>query len=322
MTEKVKKENKEKPGKLVWTVSGGLLLMALLGFGAYKVVSIRGIDSSDSTQKIMRLESQINQLETLIRAYSAETGKIEAKDVVALNEKVDALEKVNTEVLDSKASLSALLGVIERVDALELQLKKLGSVSSRGALVLTAAGLVESAAKKREPFIYEASVLEELSKGTPMEKSAQIISEIAVKGLPSREDLIERFLRLYELSFLNQEPQVQNEKVLEETNAPKSWTENLKEKLSTLIVIEKAGEAGEIDLTMEKDPTDEVYRLVRNGEFETAILKMNVEQKYQTEQFSIWIEEVRSEKVFDREMEKIKALTLGSMKTETLRQAL
>lgn len=321
MTEKAKKEDKQKKGNLVLTVSAVALVAVLLGGAAYKVVSMKTSDSLSSTQKIAQMESQINRLESMLELYATEKGRVDARDVVALNEKVDAMEKVNTEVLDSKASLNALLGVIERVDALELQLKKLGSVSSRGALVLTAAGLVEGAAKKREPFMYEASVLEELSKGTPMEKSAQIISDISVKGLPSREDLIEKFLRLYELSFMSQEPQVQNEKVLETPQAPKSWTENLKEKLSTLIVIEKNGEAGELDLTVEKDPTDEVYRLVRNGEFETAILKMNVDQKYQTEQFSIWIEEVRSEKVFDREMEKIKALTLGNMKTETLRQA-
>ena len=328
MSEKVKKEKEQKAKKTIWPFVNTVLIFVVAGlcyitFQKNAVIQTLGV--SADLLKISELESKIEQLENLVKTYQRENSGVDLQDVVALNEKIDNIGKVNTDLLESKASLVSVMGVVERVDNLELEIKKLGSVTSQGALILTSAGLVEEAAKKREPFMYEASVLEELSKNTPMEKSAHIIAGIAVKGLPLREDLIEKFIKIYELSFMNNNvPEKVEMPILKtENQEQKNWLTNLKDKLSTLIVIEKIKEPGEIETTQEQvEEIDEVYRLVRNGEFETAILKMNATPKYQTESFGVWIEEVRSEKVFDREMAKIKALTLGTMKTESLKQGI
>ena len=215
-------------------------------------------------------------------------------------------------MLDSKAPVSMLMGVVERVDRLESDVKNLGQVTSQSALILTAAALTNEAAETGRPFVYEASVLEELSKGTSVEKSAQIIGSFAAKGLPLREDLIEKFIKLYETSFLKEiEPQDEN---LTDTASSKDWKDKAINKLKTLVIIEKTDSKEQQAL-----PIDEVYRLVREGDFETAMLKMDSDPKYQTEGFEIWKEEVRSEKVFEQEMSKIKALTLGAMKTESMK---
>jgi len=319
MSEKIKKENTKNIWPLLNTVLimmlGGLCLVSLQRNHVMKTKYAAG-----RFEEIRTLENKVMQLENMIKTHQNVNTGVDLKDMTALNEKIDNVGKINLELLESKASLASVAGVVERVDHLEQEIGKLGKVSSQGALVLTAAGLVENAAKKREPFVYEASILEQLSHDTPMEKSAQIILEIATKGLPVREDLIEKFIRLYEQNFMTTKNNDKPKEVKILPSEQKKWSENIKEKLGTLVVIEKIQEPSEINISEEKtDGVDDVYRLVRSGEFEAAILKMNANPAYQTEKFGIWIEEVRSEKVFDREMEKIKALTLGVMKTENLR---
>lgn len=266
--------------------------------------------------QIAKLESKIAHLEHDLRTHLQNDAPITVADISALNEKFNNLNKINSEILDSKASLSALMGLVERIDSIEAEVKKLNAGTSNSALVLTAAALVENAAKRRQPFMYEASVLVELSRGTPMEKSAQIIAGLSIKGIPSREELIDRFLKLYEVTF------IEREQPMPEPVSPtqeKDWKQNLKDKFDSLLVVEKISEGGELEMARTEAPVDDIYRLVRDGEFEAAVLKMSTNKNYQTEAFEIWIEDTRAEKTFNKQMAKIKALTLGEMKAEALR---
>ena len=86
-----------------------------------------------------------------------------------------------------------------------------------------------------------------------------------------------------------------------------------------MLVVEKISEGGELEITKSEPAVDDIYRLVRNGDFETAILKMSTNKNYQKEAFEIWIEDTRAEKTFNKQMAKIKALTLGEMKAESIR---
>ena len=310
MSEKVKKENQKNNTKIIGVSVSVVLCAAALCAAVCWFFLQNKTGTSDAFSEIKRLENKISQLENVVQSYQKEK-TVGLKDLAVLNEKIE----------DSKASVSSLMGVINRVDMLETDFKKLGKFSTRGALVLTAASLVESAAKKREPFVYEASVLQELSKDTPMEKSAQIISAIASKGLFSKDDLTERFFNLYEINFISQNTQEQEnipQEVSQNQDNSKNWLEKLREKLSTLIIVEKTDKNGKT--SQDEKFSDDVCRLIRKGDFETAVLKMNADPKYQTEQFAIWIEDARAEKVFDREMEKIRALTLGNMKTESMKR--
>lgn len=289
-----------------------LLLAAALGYALFLNKTPTKFLQNDTSFQISQLENKINNLENIIQNLSQNGDGASIKELAALNEKIENVSKTNVEMLDSKAPVSMLMGVVERVDRLESDVKNLGQVTSQSALILTAAALTNEAAETGRPFVYEASVLEELSKGTSVEKSAQIIGSFAAKGLPLREDLIEKFIKLYETSFLKEiEPQDEN---LTDTASSKDWKDKAINKLKTLVIIEKTDSKEQQAL-----PIDEVYRLVREGDFETAMLKMDSDPKYQTEGFEIWKEEVRSEKIFEQEMSKIKALTLGAMKTESMK---
>lgn len=298
------------PAAIVVLVAG-----AAWGYLVAKKSSTEVLEVTVSSPEISRLENRIAHLERDIRNHIQNDAPITPADIIDLNEKFDNLNKINAEILDSKASLASIMGLVERIDALEAEVKKLHKGTSNSALVLTAAAMVESAAKKRQPFMYEASVLEELSRGTPMEKSAQIIAGLSIKGIPSTEELIDRFIKLYEINFIETEEAAPAPAPQE----PKDWKENLKNKFESMLVVEKIGEGGELEMTNPEPSVDDIYRLVRDGDFETAILKMTANKNYQTEAFEIWIEDTRAEKIFNKQMAKIKALTLGEMKAEALK---
>lgn len=305
--------------KAVYPVAAVVLIAgAAWGYFVAKKSSTEVLEVTISSPEIARLESRIAHLERDIRNHIQNDAPISPADIIDLNEKFNNLNKINAEILDSKASLSSIMGLVERIDALESEVKKLHKGTSNSALVLTAAAMVESAAKKHLPFMYEASVLEELSRGTPMEKSAQIIAGLSIKGIPSREELIDRFIKLYEISFIEKQ-EIIDAPAPATAQQPKDWKQNLKNKFESMFVVEKIGEGGEFELPRPEPAIDEVYRLVRDGDFETAVLKMTADKNYQTEPFEIWIEETRAEKVFNKQMAKIKALTLGEMKAETLK---
>lgn len=298
-----------------------LLAVLLIAGGTWGYLSARRADTTHlvntaSAPDIAKLENKIAHLEHALRTHLQNDVSISPADIAELNEKFNNLNKINSEILDSKANLSVVIGIIERLDLLEADIKKLSAGTSNSALVLTAAAMVETAAKKKQPFMYEASVLEELSRGTPMEKSAQIIAGISIKGIPSREELIDRFIKLYEINFIEKEQAEPTVTVIEQT---KDWKQNIKDKFDSILVVEKIGEGGELEIAKQESPVDDVYRLVRDGDFETAVLKMTANKSYQTEAFEIWIEDTRAEKIFNKQMAKIKALTLGEMKAENMK---
>ena len=307
--------------KALQKVAYPVLAVLLIAGGVWGYLSAKGLQTTPQTSSanapdISKLENKVAHLEHMLRTHIQNDVQISPAEIAELNEKFNNLSKINSEILDSKANLSAVISIIERLDLLEADIKKLSAGTSNSALVLTAAAMVENAARKKQPFMYEASVLEELSRGTPMEKSAQIIAGLSIKGIPSREELIDRFIKLYEINFIEKEMPVQNTVPLNET---KDWKQNIKDKFESILVIEKIGEGGELEIVKQESPIDDVYRLVRDGDFETAVLKMTANPSYQKEAFEIWIEDTRAEKIFNKQMAKIKALTLGEMKAEALK---
>lgn len=298
-----------------------LLAVLLIAGGTWGYFSAKSANTiqqtnTSSAPDISKLENKIAHLEHALRTHLQNDVPISPADIAELNEKFNNLNKINSEILDSKANLSIVMGIVERLDLLEADIKRLSAGTSTSALVLTAAAMVENAAKKKQPFMYEASVLEELSRGTPMEKSAQIIAGISIKGIPSREELIDRFIKLYEINFIEKEQTEPTVTVIEQT---KDWKQNIKDKFDSILVVEKIGQGGELEIAKQESTVDDVYRLVRDGDFETAVLKMTANKNYQTEAFQIWIEDTRAEKIFNKQMAKIKALTLGEMKADIIK---
>ncbi len=308
-------KNKNQNIKTGYVALGVFLLCAAGGFYA---LSRKGeffeVKKYEKNPEIAFLEEKIATLENKLE--NLEQGNISLKDLAALNQKIDRLQKVNEELLNAKASANALFGIVERLDRVESDIADLSKTTSQGALILTAAALTENAAKTGHPFIYEASVLQNLSEGTRFEQSADQIASYAIKGLMNKDQLIERFNTLYQSAFAAPQPQMQNNDV--QKSEPESITDRIISKLRALVVIKKRQKSAE-EIVAE-NMKDDIFALVQKGEFESAIVKMNAEPKYQTEAFEIWIEETRAEKNFIEQLNKIRALTLSMMKSTELKE--
>ncbi len=294
-----------------------VLLLALLAGGAYLAVqnpAIFKVEKHDVAEDIATLKLQVQNLEQKLETYHKQLPAISQEDIVKFSQKVDGMHKINLEILNTKASMASVMGLTERVDTIESNVKKLGAVSSQAALILTATTLVEEAAKKGQPFTYEATVLQNLSQGTIMENEATRIASFSDSQLLSKKALIKKFEFLYDSQEQVEEPQSPSD---EKQENKQDWKEKILTKLKSLIIVRKIETHNNKQIT----PEERVLELVQKGEFNVAMLKMEVEPKFQTEEFEIWKENVRSYNVFCQELSKIKAQTLGLMKAEGIKKA-
>lgn len=323
-----------KPSKtnFVPKMAAVVLLLAVLGGGWYMIQNPKFLNKTQENEvslnrEIEGLKEQIALMNSQIQALQAEKNqninreeweKINntfVKRTAILNKKINDSLKVNHDLLDSKASNSAVLGLVTRVDGLETKVRTLGKVSSQGALILTAAMLVKDAAADGRPFVYEAEVLRQLAAGTNMETAAETIARLAPAGIAKPNMMIGTFNNLY----------AEQQNALKETNlktdvsaAGDGWKEKLNAKLSKLIVVEYNGDnsAGDVQ---NQNKEDKVYRLVNSGNLSAAVLLMQAEPAYQGETFKKWQEEYARLEEFNAALQKIQALTLAFMKVENIK---
>lgn len=282
---------------------------------------LQKINNDSSKQNVIfKLESQINALQTEVnelKRLNAEAKNDSLQLAAMLNGKIDNVNKINSEILDSRVSTSAMLGVVARIDALEAKVRSFGQVSTRGALTLTAAMLVKDSAATGKPFVYEAEVLRNLALGTNMEAPADVIASLSYEGLPLPEKLIERFNELY-IKEQTKKTEAELAKAEEEPvakNLPKEpdWKEKINSKLSKLISIEYHEKP-----VAELMAKDEVYRLVNEGKFSEASVLMSAKPEYRTEEFAKWQKQITATEEFNQALKQIEALTMAVMKAENL----
>ncbi len=295
-------------------VVAALICAAVIGYVLYQNKNLVDVKKYEPNEDIIRLESKIDALERKIESLENSVSLVDVEDIISLNKKIDQIHQINVQALNAKVEASTVIALVEKVNRMENDINDLSKTTSRGALILTAAALTENAAKTGHPFIYEASVLQDLSEGTRMQKSADIIASYAIKGLMNKDELIKRFNTLYKEAF-GKSVNISEKK--NDTKKFENWKDKVLYKLSTLIVIEKVTDDEKIE---EEYMKDAVYALVQQGRFEEAILKMNNEPKYQTEAFEIWIDQTRAKDNFVEQLNKIKAQTLALIKSSDLEE--
>lgn len=326
-TEQTKKEkNTSISLRYVQKIFVWLLVLGLLGGGAWLAYQnpqwFEEQKPAEKNEKIRLLENQINQLSNRLSDFERKQSLSPSSDDIAqLNEKIENVSKINSEIIDSKASNAAILGIISRLDTLEIKVKKLGRISSQGALILTAAMLVKDSVNTGKPFVYEATVLKNLALGTDMEKPALLIAQYAPQGIVSQTKLVEEFDLIYknnlEAEIKAAENNEQNAQKEKNETAEKNWKDTLQEKIGELIIIEKHEKDSFSKLT---NSEDEIYRLVHENKEDLACIKMQSTPKYQTEAFSQWCEKLSARQTVLKALSEIEASTLGFMKAENLKQ--
>lgn len=303
-----------------------ILIVAVIGgAGWYVYNNPQILDRFKSDPKedknFVQLQNQILVLQNELRGLQTENdNKPSFQDLAEVSEKIADNSKLNREVLESKASNAAILGLISRLDALELKVNNLGKVSSNGALILSAALLVKDSAATGLPFIYEAEVLRQLAAGTNMEPQAEIIARYAASGIVSADILIDDFNRLYaERQLVKSKAETLPSEASEPEKAvkPAGWKEKINSKLSELVIIEYHEEEAKEASSPQKQ--DEIYRLVNNHRLSAAAELMRDMPQYQSPSFQKWRQQVEAETEFHQALKRIQALTLAVMKAENLK---
>ena len=295
--------------------SGFLLLIFLffMGLGGYYVVQnpqILAVLQKESQSPVNEaLTAQLTQLQNQQAALQAQLLNLPKPDLSVFESKVEALEKQNLNVIDSKADASIVLGMLTRVDKLENRLDKLAKISDDGALILSAAMLVKDAAASGSEFVYEAEILNQLTPNTaPIKKDVSVISEYAHNGIVSKNVLIRQFEDIY------------NAATVDDSDAHKNWKERLNDKLSEYIKINKVGENKKENL--QKKEFDTIAFLVSEGEIKKALALMESSENddiRQNQALQEWSVDAHHWLSFNQAIRHIAAFSLAEMKINNLK---
>ena len=313
-TQEKSNQSSQKENKNIFAMVAMVLLLGLVV--AYLLAERLGVvPTSSSTltwSEQSRMEGKIDNLTSQMLIFQNELSsvrretqeKVSPEAIAALNQKIEDKARLNSGVLDGKASSAAVLSLEARVESLEARMAQVSKFSSQGALVLSAALMVKEAADEGRPYVYEAEVLRLLSKGTNLENEALEMSKYAEKGLLTSQKLVALF---NEIDAKEKEPKPEPE------NKDKSWKDKITEKLGALVTIE-------YDSTPQTTPEDdEVYKLVNSGRFSEAAVKMKNSPKYQAAAYQPWLQAVEDRNNFLESLQKIKSLALAEMKAESVK---
>lgn len=175
-----------------------------------------------------------NQLAALQNQLSQTNYRLDNSGFAEVKEQMRSLEKMNLNMIDSKADVAAVLGVITRMDAAEQKINNLSEVTDTSALILTGTLLVKDAADRGQTFEYEAEVLSQIAADSPQAAAqAQKIRAFAAAGIPSDLALSLQFDRIY--------AQLLHQRNLD-SDQSQTWKDRINSKLHEIVQIKKTDE--------------------------------------------------------------------------------
>lgn len=257
----------------------------------------------DMQNRLAALQNQLNQTNY----------KLDNSGFAEVKEQIRSLEKMNLNMIDSKADVAAVLGVVTRMDAAEQKINNLSEVTDTSALILTGALLVKDAADRGQTFEYEAEVLSQIAAGSPQAAAqAQKISAFAAAGVPSDLSLSLQFDRIY-AKLLHQRNL--------DTDQSQTWKDRINSKLNEIVQIKK---------TDETTPEYEAGRLLEDAAFlvrnDDLLRAANLLKKANNPEISAsadlqeWIAKVEQREEFYRAVSALSADSLAGLKVNNLKK--
>ncbi len=319
-TESANQVSQEKSKKIKKTAIKLFLFIVVCGFvylfatnpnlrqkGVDFMTSLWG-EKVDYQKQINQLNMQVSDLQQRFNRLAQAQQQL---DFSYVDEKISNIEKLNQNIIDSKADVATILGVITRMDKAEERLDALNKISDDSALILTAAMLVKDSAERGGSFEYEADVLQELSKETPKFKdSVALISEYASSGIVPENKLVQNFNSIYK-SLLKEQ----------KATFEKTWKDRLNSKLNELVQIKRVHEDApkfKADASLEA-----VKKAVDSGNLTLAIneLKKADNQEFlKNEQLKNWLKNAEENQKFYAAINRISAASLAIMKVKFLKK--
>ena len=264
-------------------------------------------------QQLAMLQSQVASLQAQINAWP--TGKGEHVDLSRFDDKLEAIEKQNLNVIDSKADVATVLGIVTRLDKIEERLDTLAKISDDGALVLTAVMMVKESSENGTSFIYEAEILQQLAKSdADIQGDVETIARYARDGVKSQSYLVREFGKIY-----SRLAKVKTQQDME----GKSWKEVLNIKFNEVVKVKRVNDiAAPQNEAQEKDSFHQIRELVNNGDLSLALdnlHQLDFPAFAEDAALQRWMAEAQAKVNFNQAIANISAHSLALMKVNTLK---
>lgn len=299
-----------------------VVLVAIIaaGYGFWKNPQIaEQINAIFSSQKgenmvaVSEYQAQINSLQGQLAAIQNQLNELASRqnevsapaDLTDVNTRMEALEKTNLNVIDSKADVAAVLGLITRMDKAEEKLDNLAKVTDEGALILTAAMLVKDSAERGGSFEYEMEVLQQIATGNLNAKEPlAVMSAYARDGIVTEQTLQKEFKTIYAQMLKEQK-----------TEFDKTWKDRINSKLNEIVQIKRVNEDAP---KFEANQGLELIKAqVKGGDIRAAVAELEKPSNadlLKDEKLSAWLKQAKGRVDFYNAIDKISAGSLAMMK--------
>lgn len=331
MVEKAEQEKVETPKKNGWksALIKLIVLAAVLaaGYGLWKNPQIidqikAAVETRETATQtvpqpgddsLVQLQQQVQALQNELKRLSAlpQTAAAEP-DLTEVNAKIAAIEKTNLNVIDSKADVATVLGLITRLDKAEAELAKLAKVTDEGALTLTAAMLVKDSAERGGSFEYEMEVLNQIAiNHSQLKQPLEQMARYARSGIVPNELLETEFAKIYARLVKEQK------EAFDQT-----WTDRINSKLSEIVQIKRVNQGApefETNQGLEK-----VRQEVLHNNLEAAVNELALPENadlLKDKALADWLKQARGNVEFNQAVSRIAANSLAMMKVNFIKKS-
>lgn len=258
------------------------------------------------------LAEQVANLQNrLIRLQAVQEHLNRNVDADALNRRMEALEKVNLNVIDSKADIATVFGMVNRLDKMEERLDTLTKFTDESALILTGAMLVKDSAERGNDFVYETEILRQIAeKNQKVKAPIAVISRYAAAGIRTNRYLINEFESIYA------EMLRQRKEALEQ-----NWKDRLNSKLNEIVKIKRIKD--DIPEFEENGNLKQIRTWVESGEFARAVALLEKDEAQQiaaNQELKTWLQEAKAKIEFEKAIAEIAAYSLAAMRVNFIKK--
>lgn len=252
--------------------------------------------------EVYNLKLELNRLQNI---------QNQVVDTAELDDKFANLEKTNMNIIDSKADVATVLGLINRMDKVEQNLDLISKVTDDGALVLTAVMMVKDSADRGGSFVYEAAVLQQLTEGNvKMKEPVEKIIKTASEGIKSDAYLIKQFDSVYTKLMKIQREEYE-----------KTWKDRVNNKINQYIKIKKVNESSSEFKANQQ--LEKIKMLVDTGNIEKALLNLeNINNKVLLDEESLqnWMAEASAKTEFSQAVAQISTYYIAALKVNFIKK--
>lgn len=259
----------------------------------------------DQTQILQQEVADLRQQVALLQKMQSQQ-----IDTSALEKRFETLEAFNKNVINSKADVAIVLGLLARLDKAEQKLDLFSKITDQSAIALTATMLIKDTAENGGSFVYEAEILRQLAADNQDIKAPlDIVLKTAVDGVANKTYLVTSFDKIY--GQLCQQYQQKNQK---------TWKDKLNKKLSEYIKVQKTGEKSVQDEN--EQILNQVFDLVNSGNIKQALLDLNKlsDPALQNDAaLKAWVEKAQAKAMFDNALSQIASYYLAALKVNSVK---